>query len=208
MRLDGLLEVRVRSMLPELLRPVSRARRFLLPVTDEEVLVLLYLGIIHFWEVPLVRVRPRNTEVKKSFLRWLGDPVHTVVDAHLRLALLRPIVNTKPNSLKLLVLFVAALVLSLSPRLVLFDELGLEVLVDLLLLFLSLLRLGVLIIVLPRAAHELLVASDVVLRILQLRLLGCSSGYAASCLAPHQMIVVVVEGLWLDSRLCLREVAE
>ena len=138
MRLDGLLEVRVRSMLPELLRPVSRARRFLLPVTDEEVLVLLYLGIIHFLEVPLVRVRPWNTEVKKSFLRWLGDPVHAVVDAHLRLALLRPIVNSKPNSLKLLVLFVAALVLSLSPRLVLFDELGLEVLVDLLLLFLSL----------------------------------------------------------------------
>lgn len=194
---DILLEVWVATVLPVLLGPKLCIGPFLLPMGNEQVLILPRLGIVDFWKVPLIGVRARNAEIQEAFFRRLGDPVHAVVDADLCLVLSSAVIDAESYPLKLLILFVAALVLRLLPRSVIFDELWFEELIHLLLLLLPLLRLLVVIVVLPGAAYVVLVAANIALRILQLlfRLYRHRTGGLAS----SRVLIIMIECFWLYS---------
>ena len=125
-------------------------------------------GIIDFWKVPLVCVGAWDAEIQEPFLGRIGNPIHTVVYADLCLILASSIIDAEAYSLKLSIIFIiVTTVFDLSfLRSVFFDELRLEICIDLLLSLLSLLFLLVLIIVLPGPTNKVLVTVDVALWIL------------------------------------------
>ena len=166
MRFDALLKVGVASVLPVLLWTTRAVFLLLLPMRYKQIFVLSGIGIIDLWEAPLIRIGAWSAEIEEAFFRWLGNPIHSVVDSDLSLLFSSAIVHPEAHSLEL-PLIIAALVFCLVLLCCVFlDELWLKILIDLFLLLLTRSGLFVFVVVLPGAMYEVEVATDVVLWVL------------------------------------------